>query len=164
MQYSAKQYATALSSAVSGDVVALAAEIQRLATIVRIPAVRRSLLGPRLTGAQRTQLIQQMLAHVQTPKELIKPLTGLLLVLIANKALTLLPRIAQVIDPSVHPAVFTAQVSNVSSAVSKTFGTKEITALENPDLIGGFVFRSGDDVFDASLKNDLEKIKNELIH
>jgi F-type H+-transporting ATPase subunit delta len=40
----------------------------------------------------------------------------------------------------------------------------QITADVNPDLIGGFVFRVGDQQYDASLSSGLERIRKQMIN
>ena len=40
----------------------------------------------------------------------------------------------------------------------------QVTADVNPDLIGGFVFRVGDQQYDASLSSGLERMKKKLIN
>ena len=41
-------------------------------------------------------------------------------------------------------------------------GTIELTTKVNPDLIGGFVIEMGDQLYDASVLHQLDKIKKEF--
>lgn len=51
-----------------------------------------------------------------------------------------------------------------SKAISEVFKTDvELTTDENPDLIGGFVLRVGDEQIDASVSSKLRKIEREFL-
>jgi F-type H+-transporting ATPase subunit delta len=52
----------------------------------------------------------------------------------------------------------------ITDLVSDTFSTKvDLKEIVNPDIIGGFVLRIGDNFIDASIKKKLRKIRKELL-
>lgn len=53
---------------------------------------------------------------------------------------------------------------NISSVISQMFKTDlELSVEENPEIIGGFVLRVGDEQIDASVATKLKKIKREFL-
>jgi len=55
------------------------------------------------------------------------------------------------------------QVQKLSSALRKQFGENlSIEAKIDESLIGGFLAKCEDDVFDASIKGKLEKLRNQI--
>ena len=53
----------------------------------------------------------------------------------------------------------------IMAAVKKIFGeSAEITVQENPEILGGVIVKTGDQIFDGSLKKQLQLLQNQLIH
>lgn len=60
--------------------------------------------------------------------------------------------------------VTTDVTKQITGLVSKTFSTKvDLKEVVNPEIIGGFVLRIGDNFIDASIKNKLRRIRKELL-
>jgi F-type H+-transporting ATPase subunit delta len=52
----------------------------------------------------------------------------------------------------------------ISDLVEKNFSTRvELKEVVNPDIIGGFILRVDDNYIDASVRNKLRKVRNELL-
>jgi F-type H+-transporting ATPase subunit delta len=97
--------------------------------------------------------------------------------LVKNSREAFLPGIARVFISEtlkykgITEAVLTSAVAvtpevrkQIIDLVSETFTTKvDLKEIVNPEIIGGFVLRIGDNFIDASIKKKLRKIRKELL-
>lgn len=142
-----------------------------LATAAADPALSGLLVNPRLTAAQKTELMLEIGGgHLSDEGQNLIKLLG------ANARLGVLREIAAgfeqrkaehqgVVDVRVQSAfaLRPAQEKQLASALKARLGREiRITSEKDPTLIGGFKIHAGDLVIDASVSGQISRLANEL--
>ena len=170
----ARPYAEAIFAVARDDKAGLASwadQIQRLAEVFDVDAVRVAMSDPRLDDQQRTSVF---LGLVQPPVD--KTLTTFVELLVANERLILLPQIAEQFQALRDAAEGVAQ-ANITSAfpMSDEQVTQLLQLLEpkyglklkphvqiDAALIGGVRVQVGDQVLDTSVQAQLLRMRDTL--
>lgn len=170
----ARPYAEALFAVARDDKSGLASwadQIQRLAEIFDVDAVRVAMSDPRLDDSQRTSVF---LGLVQPPVE--KTMANFVELLVSNDRLMLLPQVAEQFQALKDAAEGVAQ-ANITSAfpmsdeqvaqllqlLEPKFGLKLKSHVEiDPALIGGVRVQVGDQVLDTSVQAQLVRMRDTL--
>lgn len=169
----ARPYAEALFALAreSGRLGEWSDTLQFLAAAMREPELIAFVTDPKLTPAQRAEL---MLAVGGA--RLDAEAKNLIRVLVENDRLVVLPEIAvlfetrrreaegqtKVIVTSALP-LDAAVLEQLAAALKAKLGQQvEITTEEDPSLIGGVRIRAGDTVIDGSVRGRLHQLANEL--
>ncbi len=133
------------------------------------PLLRDFLAHPHIALAEKTQKMREMLQAIKNPEA-----ASLLLFLVREGKMgtltVLLPLLRDLRDGqfgvlSVHATtektLSPEQQEVLKETLKKAFDKKtvELTTQANPDLLGGVVIRVGDQLLDASLRTQLEKIQ-----
>jgi F-type H+-transporting ATPase subunit delta len=145
--------------------------LQLLAMALRDPALVDFVTNPKVTSAQKTELVLDIGAG-----RLDAEAKNLVRVLVENDRLVVLPEIAALYETRRREAEGQTKVV-VSSALpldpavlqqladalrAKLGQGVEITIEEDPSLIGGVRIRAGDTVIDGSVRGRLLQLANEL--
>ena len=170
----ARPYAEAIFAVARDDKAGLASwadQIQRLAEVFDVDAVRVAMSDPRLDDQQRTSVF---LGLVQPPVD--KTLTTFVELLVANERLILLPQIAEQFQALRDAAEGVAQ-ANITSAfpmsdeqvtqllqlLEPKFGLKLKPHVQiDAALIGGVRVQVGDQVLDTSVQAQLLRMRDTL--
>lgn len=170
----ARPYAEAIFAVARDDKAGLASwadQIQRLAEVFDVDAVRVAMSDPRLDDRQRTSVF---LGLVQPPVD--KTLTTFVELLVANDRLILLPQIAEQFQALRDAAEGVAQ-ANITSAfpmsdeqvtqllqlLEPKFGLKLKPHVQiDAALIGGVRVQVGDQVLDTSVQAQLLRMRDTL--
>ena len=170
----ARPYAEAIFAVARDDKAGLASwadQIQRLAEVFDVDAVRVAMSDPRLDDQQRTSVF---LGLVQPPVD--KTLTTFVELLVANERLILLPQIAEQFQALRDAAEGVAQ-ANITSAfpmsdeqvtqllqlLEPKFGLKLKPHVQiDAALIGGVRVQVGDQVLDTSVQAQLVRMRDTL--
>lgn len=169
----ARPYAEALFKAASssGDLGALASQVQSLAEVAGLAEIRQFADSPKVSTGQVFDLITSL---VKTP--LADAAKNLLRTVIENGRLAVLPAIAShfqtlvsarsgVAEATIYSAfdIETAQLAEVVAALEKRFARKlHAQVVLEPSLIGGIRAVVGDEVLDTSVLARLEQMKAAL--
>lgn len=169
----ARPYAEALFALAreSGRLGEWSDTLQFLAAAMREPELIAFVTDPKLTPAQRAELMLAVGgARLDTEAK------NLIRVLVENDRLVVLPEIAvlfetrrreaegqtKVIVTSALP-LDAAVLEQLAAALKAKLGQQvEITTEEDPSLIGGVRIRAGDTVIDGSVRGRLHQLANEL--
>jgi F-type H+-transporting ATPase subunit delta len=145
--------------------------LQFLAAAMRDPELIAFVTNPKLTPAQRVELMLD-LGGARLDAEA----RNLVMVLVENDRLVVLPEIAALYETRRREAegqtkvVVTsalplepAVLEQLAAALKAKLGQQvEITTEEDPSLIGGVRIRAGDTVIDGSVRGRLYQLANEL--
>ena len=170
----ARPYAEALFAAARDEKAGLAAwadQVQRLAEVMSVDAVRSAMVDPRLEDAQRTSVF---LSLVQPAVD--KPLQNFVTLLIGNDRLVLLPQIAEQFHALKDEAEGVAQAKITSAFPMSDEQVSELIKLLEPkfglklkphvtvdaSLIGGVRVIVGDQVLDTSVQAQLVRMRDTL--
>ncbi|MDP3762729.1 MAG: ATP synthase F1 subunit delta [bacterium] len=133
------------------------------------PLLRDFLAHPHIPSAEKAQKMREMMKAIKNPEA-----EALLLFLVRQGKMdtltVILPLLHDLRDGqfgvlSIHATTATAlpneQQETLKEILKKAFDKKtvELTTQINPDLLGGLVVRVGDQMLDASLRSQLEKIQ-----
>lgn len=170
----ARPYAEALFATARDDKAGLASwadQVQRLADVMSVEAVRAAMADPRLEDAQR---ISVFLSLVQPAVD--QPLQNFVTLLVSNDRLVLLPFIAeqfralkdaaegmaQANITSAFP-MSDAQVSELITLLEPKFGLKlKPHVIVDASLIGGVRVLVGDHVLDTSVQAQLVRMRDTM--
>ena len=170
----ARPYAEALFKAAgSGDIAALAGEVEAYAKVADDPQLRLLADNPKVSGAQVFDVITSV---AKSEKPASDASQNFLRIVIENGRLAALPEIAAqfhalvnarsgVSDAVIYSAfaIEPAQLAEVVGSLEKRFGKKlNASVVIEPELIGGIRAVVGDEVFDASVKARLQQMKSAL--
>ncbi|GAA5232867.1 F0F1 ATP synthase subunit delta [Verticiella sediminum] len=171
----ARPYAEALFGAALADGADLAAWADLVAEMAQAeqhPEVQSALSSPRLDAPARVALLSSVLKSKLNPAA-----SNFLSLLAENDRLELLPEIARqfallknrhdgVADARIESAfeLTAAQVTELVAGLEKKFGLKlkPVVSIE-PALIGGVRVSVGDQVLDASVRAQLERMRDTLV-
>jgi F-type H+-transporting ATPase subunit delta len=145
--------------------------LQFLAAAMRDPELIAFVTNPKLTPAQRAELMLDLGGG-----RLDAEARNLVMVLVENDRLVVLPEIAALYETRRREAegqtkvVVTsalplepAVLEQLAAALKAKLGQQvEITTEEDPSLIGGVRIRAGDTVIDGSVRGRLYQLANEL--
>jgi len=135
-------------------------------------ALRKALLSPAVPAARKRAAIADLVAHAG-----VLPIVGRTLLLLAERdRLAILPDVAEVFRDRVLDTrnVVRAEVTTATplspdrlqeiqrSLAVATGRTVDLTSRVDPSIVGGIVARIGSMVFDASITNHLERIRQRL--
>jgi len=170
----ARPYAEALFASARDEKAGLAKwadQVQSLADVMSVEAVRAAMVDPRLEDAQRASVF---LSLVQPAVD--KPLQNFVTLLISNDRLVLLPQIAEqfhalkdeaegVAQANITSAfpISDEQVSELIKLLEPKFGLKlkpHVTV--DATLIGGVRVLVGDQVLDTSVQAQLVRMRDTL--
>ena len=171
----ARPYAEALFGAASADGAGLAAWadlVTEMAQAAGHPEVQATLSDPSLDAAGRVALLSSLL---KSPVS--QPAANFLALLAENDRLSLLPEIATQFvqlknrhegsaDAHIESAfeLSDAQVAELVTGLEKKFEVKlKPDVRVNPSLIGGVRVTVGDQVLDASVRAQLERMRDTLV-
>lgn|SRR5690606_11483603 len=171
----ARPYAEALFGAASADGAGLAAWadlVTEMAQTASHPDVHAALSDPSLDAAGRVALLRSVL---KSPVS--QPAANFLTLLAENDRLVLLPQIAEqfiqlknrhegTADAQIESAfeLTPAQVTDLVAGLEKKFAIKlkpDVRVV--PSLIGGVRVTVGDQVLDASVRAQLERMRDTLV-
>jgi len=145
--------------------------LQFLAAAMREPELLAFVTNPKLTPAQRAELVLD-LGGARLDAEA----RNLVRVLVENDRLVVLPEIAALYETRKRAAegqtkvvvssalpLEPAVLEQLAAALKAKLGQQvEITTEEDPSLIGGVRIRAGDTVIDGSVRGRLYQLANEL--
>jgi F-type H+-transporting ATPase subunit delta len=169
---SARRYADALFSLAveRGTIDTWAAELERVARVVSTPGVVRLLDMPGVElEAKRTALQSQT-------GVLSREVLFVVNLLLERRRIELLPALAEAFAHRVrqHRGIAEAEITTavplgeeelrvVVQRIEQRLGQRiEPTTRVDPDIIGGVVVRVGDQLFDASVRGRLERLRRRL--
>lgn len=168
MQYSPRQYALALNQQLMLDSPEEHAEIadalRSIDRTLRDTSVRAAMQAPGLSHEQRVQVAHAVVsASHKGSAEYAKALASLLALLAEQRKLSLLSTIAAHVDTSDRVTITLADhtMAPATKPLQKKFheAASEPSFQEQPELIGGFILKKGNDTLDASLRGALETIR-----
>jgi len=136
-------------------------------------ALRKALLNPGLTPSRRKGLCNEVSEAMAFSSQV----TSFLGLLIEKGRLVLLPQIVEALQDIVderagraRAQIITARplkeetTTEVKKALESALGKKVITrVLEDATLLGGLVVRVGSQVYDLSLKTQLERLRESIV-
>lgn len=137
------------------------------------PPLKTVLMGAAVEAAARQKILDDLLAALGTGDAARR----LLKVLLRRSRLPLAGAIAQELEAmkdrregiltgelKTAVTIDSAEVEGLAAALSKRVGRKvKLQQKVDPSVLGGFVAKVGGKTYDASLRTQLNKIKNELI-
>ena len=146
------------------------AQLQRIADVVRDPTAGRALAGP--TGGVDAK--RRAVGALVGP--LIREVTALVGILLERKRSALFPALADAFSERLreHRGVELADVTTaveigemerslVAERISRQIGKRvELRTSIDPDILGGVVVRVGDQLYDASVRGRLERLRRAL--
>jgi F-type H+-transporting ATPase subunit delta len=171
----ARRYAKALIDlgVEGGNLERLGKEIAELANAIKkSPELEETLSNPAFPPSDREKVLQALLLRIGAAPTA-KNFTMLLL---ERERLGIIPDISRAlnemidermgrVDAEVVSATILspAQESQLKQQLERLSGKKvTLTSKQDPDLLGGFVARVGDVVYDSSLRSQLNRIQNSL--
>jgi F-type H+-transporting ATPase subunit delta len=143
-----------------------------ISEVCKAPETKELLSNPVIPPSKKVAIFHKMFeGNVE------KITLSLIDLLVKNSREAFLPGIARVFISEtlkykgITEAVLTSAVAvtpevrkQIIDLVSETFTTKvDLKEIVNPEIIGGFVLRIGDNFIDASIKKKLRKIRKELL-
>lgn len=171
-----QRYAAALLANIGEKqeaLLAVQASVAALAKALDTPSVAAALKNPRLTPAERTQFATSCAKAVDAPASL----KGLLLVLAANRRLSLLPHVLEevlqqiaakqgILPVDVHSAapLSDAQKIQLKMMLKQQTKSRDVALRETvkPSLMGGFRAFYNGLVWDATVAGKLTRLKASL--
>ena len=146
-------------------------DLDQITQVVSMPGVSNLIDSPHLSYQDKVEKFLLLLEGEVQDKTL-----NFLRVLGESKRLSLIPDIAmqyrQLVESQEEKKtieLFSShelsgeQTQSLSAALRKQFGENlSVETKIDESLIGGFVAKCGDDVFDASIKGKLEKLRNQI--
>ncbi|MFT4192380.1 MAG: F0F1 ATP synthase subunit delta [Comamonas sp.] len=172
----ARPYAEALFRSSGADLGAAAAWLDELRTIVQDDRVQAYAANPRVTREQVLDLIAGVFESV-AQRGLPNPARAFLATVLENGRLKVLGEIATQFHAlkSAHEGVLEARVysafpiegqavADLQQVLERKFGRKLVVSevIASPELIGGVRAVVGDEVYDTSVKAQLENMKSAL--
>jgi F-type H+-transporting ATPase subunit delta len=171
----ARSYASALFALGERDAVleSYGAALQELAGLYEeLPDFRSLLDTPRITPEAKKDLLRQTLEG-RVPSHLL----NFMFVLLDKRRHRLLPDIAKeyraLLDAALGRAHVEVQVARdlgdeeqaqLQAQLSRILGKEAIPHVRvRPELLGGVVFRSGDMIFDGSVRRRLQRMRRQLM-
>jgi F-type H+-transporting ATPase subunit delta len=171
-----QRYASALIANIGEKteaLLAVQASVSALANAIAMPNVAAALKNPGLTPAERTQFATSCAKAVDAPAAL----KGLLLVLAANRRLSLLPQVLEevlqqiaikqgILPVDVHSAapLTDAQKIQLKMMLKQSTKARDVSLRETikPNLMGGFRAFYNGLVWDTSVAGKLTRLKASL--
>jgi F-type H+-transporting ATPase subunit delta len=172
----ATRYARALLEVAQNERVDLDLVERQLAGFARLVSenegLRKALLSPTVPAARKRAAVADLIAHAG-----IQPIVGRTLLLLAERdRLAILADVADVFRDRVLDTrnIVRAQVTTAAplppgrlediqrSLAAATGRTVDLTSRVDPSIVGGLVARIGSTVFDASITNHLQRIRQRL--
>jgi len=155
----------------AGDVAAWSIMLEALASVVSHPDLMPLIKHPRVTSAQLLEILTDIIGPLLNEQR-----SNFITTLLDAERLELAPEIAElferrkaaaegVADVRVESAfaISASEKDRIASAVQQRIGKAcEVTAVVNPDLIGGAVIKVGDSVIDISLRGRLRALEQRL--
>jgi len=169
---SARRYADALFGIARdrGSLDAWADELKGLGAVVEQPLVRRALLTPSVSIAQKSAAIRAVAGTIS------KEIDALVTLLLERKRIELLPGVARAFSEQLrkYRGIALAEVTSaveltadertlVAQRLADQLGqTVELTTRVDPAIMGGVVVRVGDQLYDASVRGKLQALRERL--
>jgi F-type H+-transporting ATPase subunit delta len=172
----ATRYARALLEVAQHERVDLDLIEGQLAGFARLVSehdgLRKALLSPTVPSPRKRAAVADLIAHAG-----IQPIVGRTLLLLAERdRLAILPDVADVFRDRVLDTrnIVRAEVTTAAplppgrlhdiqrSLAAATGRTIDLTSRVDPSIVGGIVARIGSTVFDASITNHLQRIRQRL--
>lgn len=172
----ARPYARAIFDLTSDDASRSkwSEQLARLAEVVSHEEMRTLVGNPRIEADELAELVCEAAGKEAAGDEG----RNLVRLLVANRRLAVLPRIAElyeqlraeaehVIDVEVISAtpLDKAQQDKIASALGKRLGREvRLHCREDEEVLGGVIIRAGDLVIDGSVRGQLERLSGALVH
>ena len=172
---SARKFSKALFASCHHDTLANIADVlEAIANVLESDTgVASFFVNPGIVSENKKQVLNALTTELKSPSEL----NNFLQILLEADKITLLPEIAKEFRSlhnhflkSLELSITTAQnlsaeeKQEVLSYLQKNFGsTVQVDWQSNPEIIGGFIVKSGDQLLDSSVSGALEKIKLSLL-
>lgn len=145
-------------------------DLKVLHDLVNSEQVREYLLNPGIQAASKIEVLKDSLADV-TPEA-----RNLAQMLIERRQVDLIPEIARLLDEAVlnEKGIVLVDVTTadpldeegqvlVKEHLKRILGKEiELRLSEDPEIIGGFIARAGDQVIDGSVTNQLRRLRARL--
>ena len=175
IQTIARRYASALADVVieNGEATEIQQELEQWSAVLSAnPNLQEVLRNPTIPLDQKRAVLNQLIARAQP-----RPTTAnFLKVMLQNQRLTELPEInrkfAEILDEragmvaatitSAHPVPDELQRQLTEKLASVTQKKVRLNFEQDTDLIGGLVTRIGSTVYDGSVRNQLDQIKEKM--
>jgi len=143
-----------------------------VALLDELPAFRAILDTPRIDNGQKKKVLADALEGRVAPH-----VTNFLFLVVDKRRQRLLPEIASeyraLLDSRLGRTQVEIQVARplgdeekaeLSSELSRILGKEAIPHVRvRPELIGGLIFRSGDTIFDGSVRRRLQRMRRQLL-
>ena len=165
----ARRYAAAcLAVARERDLVEpVGADLERARSILGDPRVRTAMTNPRVTVAERTDLLAGLLEGISAP------VRNLVRLLVDHRRFALLDDViaaySQLVDAAsgvLHAVVSSAapldpaDARRIERALTGRFGKPvRLEPVHDPEILGGLVIRVGDQVIDDSVRTHLRQLQ-----
>jgi F-type H+-transporting ATPase subunit delta len=169
---SARRYADALFSLAvdRGTIDTWAAELTRLAHAVDAPGAERALMTPSVSLRDKQAALQTAAGPLS------REVLFVVNLLLERKRIELLTALAEAFADRVrkHRGIELAEVTTavpladadrqlIAQRLEQTLGHRvEMTTRVDPEIMGGVVVRVGDQLFDASVRGKLERLRRRL--
>jgi F-type H+-transporting ATPase subunit delta len=169
---SARRYADALFSLAleRGVLDDWAAQLQRLAAIVEDPVAQRVFAAPRGSLDAKRRAVEALAGPLS------REVLAMVAIMLERKRIELLPALAaafaaqlrehrgtELADVTTAIAIGEDEQSLVAGRISRRIGKHvELRTNVDPDIIGGVIVRVGDQLFDASVRGKLERLRRVL--
>jgi F-type H+-transporting ATPase subunit delta len=143
-----------------------------ISEICKVPETKEFLMSPIIVPSKKTSIFHKMLEG--NVEKITMSMIGLM---VKNGRESYLPAMARVFIhetlkyKGITKTVLTTAVKadakvkkQMTELIAKVYSTKvELEEKIDPEIIGGFILRIGDNYIDASISNKLRKIKKELL-
>lgn len=171
---SARRYADALFilALEKGTLDDWGAQLQRIAAVVEDPVAERTLAGPRGSPDAKRRSIQALAGPLS------REVMALVGIMLDRKRIELFPALSEAFaarlrehrgtelaDVTTAVEIGAAERGLVAERISRHIGKRvELRTNVDPDIIGGVVVRVGDQLFDASVRGKLERLRRALVN
>jgi F-type H+-transporting ATPase subunit delta len=171
----ARNYASALFDLADrdGSAEAYGAALDTVVALLdEVPDFRRLLETPRIAAERKKEVLRESFqedvpAHVM----------NFILLVVDKRRQRLLPEIAAEyrslldvrlgrthVEVQVARPLGDAELAEISAELTRILGMEAIPHVRvNPELVGGIVFRSGDTIFDGSVRRRLQRMRRQLM-
>ncbi len=169
---SAKRYVQAVIEVAqeNGSFDAWQSDLKQIEALVSDPDVRVYLENPSRQSADKIQAVDAVLQETQPEAR------NLLHMLIERRKVDLIPEIVRLFDEAVLAArgivLVDVTTADPLDQLGQIFLKRELSRMlgkdvqlrlhEDPEIIGGFVARAGDQVIDGSVVNQLRRLRTRL--
>jgi len=168
VRYSRALFQSALENGILSEVDK---DMRLILEVCRVPEVTDFLKSPIIVPSKKTEILHKLFG------ENVRKITlSLIDIVVKNGRESSLPAIARVFIHEtlkyngVTDSVLTTAVKvddevreRIVKLIEEIFKTKiSLSDIVDPDIIGGFVLRIGDNYVDASIRNKLRKVQKEL--